>query len=159
MNAEVVKAMNKKSNEETIFAKVRSWWRKNDYKVYRVIFFPLWFAQCGIDKYNKRANERNAWNEERANKILNYSIPRCAKWNEEDKCFYFFDNGCGWSMCCAKKYLNRKDRRFWKVNSGLYGGEIRHYLIKNFELEGFTKEIVDTSDGWTEIEFKLNEEK
>ena len=159
MNTEVIKAMNKKNNEETIFAKVRKWWNKNDYKIYRVIFFPLWFAQCGIDKYNKWANERNAWNEEKANKILNYYIPRRAKWIAGDKYFYFFDNGCGWSVRYAKKYLNRKDRRFWKVNSGFYGGEIRHYLINTFELEGFTKEVVNTSDGWTEIEFKLNEEK
>lgn len=62
-------------------------------------------------------------------------------------------------MCSAKKYLKRKDRRFWNVHRGWAGGEIRSYLIKEFELEGFEKEVGNCDDGRTEIPFKMIEER
>ena len=153
MNAEVIKAMNKK---EPKTSKIREWWHKNDYKVYRIIFFPIWIATLLSPKFTKWLNSRQRWSNERANEILNYYVPRFAKWHAEEQEFYFFDNGYGWSYSYAKRYLKLKDRRFWKVHNGWCGGDIRDYLIKNFELEGFTKEVGDCSEGWTEIAFKKN---
>lgn len=148
MNMEVIKAMSKKEKKHA----VRNWWTKNGYKITRVVFFPiviiLWL-QTWLDK---RAKIRNAWDEERAKEILNYYIPRKADWDAKDKSFYFFDNGMGWNKL-AKKYLKRKDHKFWKEHNSLWGGKIREYLIYNFELEGFAKEVGDCSDGWTEISF------
>lgn len=91
--------------------------------------------------------------------ILQYYIPRRSDWNANKHTFYFFDNGSGWGMAHAKKYLKRKDRRFWKKYSGFYGGEIREYLIKKFELEGFEKEVLNCYDGWTTLEFKEKENR
>ena len=153
MNQEIIKAMNRK---ETKLDKLRKWWNKNGYKVLRVIFFPVWIITLVIKKINKKLNEKNLWNEERANEILNYYIPRMSKWYADEQEFHFFDNGYGWSIGLAKKYLKRKDRRFWKVNNGFVGGKIREFLIDEFELEGFIKEVGNCSDGWTEITFKMN---
>ena len=154
MNKEVIKAMNKKPATHN---RLKEWWRKNGYKVYRVIFFPIWIGSILVDKVNHYLNSLNEWDEARVNEILSYYIPRNADWDEEDKTFYFFDNGYDWSMPFAKKYLKRKDRRFWKVNCGWSGGRIRSYLINNFELEGFEKEVGDYFDGWTDITFKMIE--
>ena len=147
MNNEVIKAMQCNKKER----KAREWWRKNGYKVWRVVLFPLWAGEILWNKINKRLNDKQKWNEERANEILNYYIPRRAEWNEKEQCFYFFDNGMGWDLALAKKYLKRKDRRFWKVNCS----KIREYLIEKFQLEDFTKVIGNCYD-WTEISFKLN---
>lgn len=155
MNEEVVKAMKGKKEP----SKIRKWWNKNDYKVMRVIFFPIWIGSIINEKIEVYLNSRNKWSEERADEILQYYIPRRAQWVEHEKEFYFFDNGYGWSMNFAKKYLKRKDRRFWKVNSGSWGYKIREYLIKNFELEGFTKEVINVDSSWTEIIFKLGVDK
>ena len=38
MNAEIIKAMNKKETKIDAFKK---WWKKNGYKVMRVVLFPL----------------------------------------------------------------------------------------------------------------------
>ena len=152
MNKEVVKAMNKKENRTNA---IKKWWNKNGYKVMRVVLFPIWWGVQAKEKITLYLNSREEWSEERVKEILNYYIPRNSEWDEDDKCFYFFDNGYGWSMMLAKKYLKRKDRRFWNVNRGLGGGKIRSYLIKEFELEGFKKEIGDCSDGWTEITFRM----
>ena len=151
MNNEVIKAMqnNKKEN------KMSKWWCKNSYKIWRVVLFPLWLGLLAWNELNKRLNNKQEWSEERANEILNYYIPRRAEWDEKEKCFYFFDNGMGWSLTYAKKFLKRKDRRFWRVNTGCWGGKMREYLIEKFQLEGFTKEV-GICDDWTEITFYLN---
>lgn len=149
MNPEIIKAMNKKEKKNTF----RKWWNKNGYIVMRVVFFPIWIATIIKEKVEKWLNSRNAWNEERANQIFNYYVPHKAEWDNEDKTFYFFDNGYGWGIYHAKRYLKRKDRRFWQVNHF----DIRRYLINDFELEGFTKEKGDCSNGWTELIFKMIE--
>lgn len=151
LNKEIVKAMNRKEKKHTI----RKWWNKNGYKVLRVIFFPVWIGSVVVEKITNWLNSCNEWDEARANEILNYYIPRTAEWDKENNEFYFFDNGYGWAIYHAKRYLKRKDRRFWKVNSGAWGSRMRNYLIDEFELEGFIKEVNNCDDGWTELTFKI----
>ncbi len=155
MNNEVIKAMNKQPRKESNFKK---WWRKNSYKVWRIIFFPVWAFIWSKDKIKTYLDSRTEWSESRTNEILNYYVPRYAYWDNKDKIFYLFDNGYGWSMGFAKKYLKLKDRRFWKLYASWGGGQIRHYLIDNFELEGFTKKIGNCHDGQTEITFMMKTE-
>ena len=153
MNAEVVKAMNKKEKKHPI----RKWWRNNSYKVWRVILFPVWIGAKHLKKIDDKLNARNKWSEERAKEIFDYYIPRNADWDNESKSFYFFDNGAGWGINHAKKYLKRKDRRFWNNHNGFWGSKLRTYLIEKFELEGFEKEVGNCDGGWTEITFKIIE--
>lgn len=154
MNAEIIKAMNRKEEKHP----VRDWWKKNDYKVLRVILFPVWGCMWAGEKIKNKMDAQIVWSDERANEILSYYVPRMCEWDEENQELYFFDNGYGWSIGLAKKYLKFKDRRFWCKFNGLFGGQIREYLMNTFELEGFTKELGDCSNGWTEISFKKNEE-
>lgn len=146
MNNEVIKAMNCKEKKCTF----RKWWNKNDYKIYRIIFFPIWIVSIICEKTKKYLNSRQKWSEERANEILNYYVPRKSDWDEENKTFYFFDNGYGWGKL-ANRYLKRKDRRFFQVNKY----ELRRYLINTFELEDFIKKDGDCSNGWTELSFVM----
>ena len=98
MNKEIIKAMNRKEKKQTF----RKWWNKNGYKVMRVVLFPIWIVALTCEKTTNWLNNRQKWNEERANEILNYYIPRRAQWIEDEKEFYFFDNGFGWSINHAK---------------------------------------------------------
>lgn len=152
MNAEIIKAMNRKIEKHP----VRDWWKKNDYKILRVVLFPVWVCMLAGKKIKDKLDAHTVWSDERANEILSYYVPRRCSWDEEKQELYFFDNGYGWH---TKKYLKFKDRRFWNKFKGWVGGEIREYLMNTFELEGFTKEVGDCSDGWTEIYFKKNEER
>ena len=154
MNNEVIKAMNKK---KTKVDTIRKWWKENGYKVMRVILFPVWACVIAKEKVTDWLNSRQKWSEERADKILSYYIPRRADWNDENKTFYFFDNGMGWGLRSARKYLKLKDRRFWNNHNFLWSNGIRSYLINSFELEGFKKEVGDCEGGWTEISFTLIE--
>lgn len=148
MNKEVIKAMNKKETKFDLFYK---WWRANGYKVMRVILFPIWWGMKAKDKINAYLNSKCEWNEERAKEILDYYVPRVADWDPEEQTFEFFDNGMGWR--CLDKRIKIKDRRWWKFHTGFFGGDVRDYLIKKFELEGFYKTIVDVADGYTHILF------
>ena len=154
MNKEIIKAMNKKETKIDGFGK---WWNKNGYKVMRVVFFPIWWGIKAKEKIEAHLNSKCEWSKEKANKILSYYIPRKAEWDAENKCFYFFDNGYGWSMCYAKKYLKRKDRRFWNIYGDWIGGKVRSYLIDEFKLDGFEKKVIDCYDGRTEISFTMIE--
>lgn len=150
MNNEIIKAMNRKSKKNTS----RKWWNK----IGKVIFFPIWIIALIVEKIQKKLNDRQAWSEERAKQILDYYIPRKAEWNEEDKTFYFFDNGMGWGTS-SKKYLKFKDRRWWNIYRGWIGGKIRNYLINEYEIEGFTKEVGNCFGEWTEVSFTMIEKK
>ena len=155
MNAEIIKAMNRKNKKHP----VRNWWYRNGHKVMRIVLFPIWVYVWAHEKIKNKLNARTKWSDERANEILSYYVPRKCSWSEERQELYFFDNGYGWSMCYAKKHLKFKDRRFWNKFKGWSGSKIREYLLNTFELEGFTKELGNCSDGWTEIYFKKNEER
>lgn len=154
MNVETIKAMNKK---EIVFNRFAKWYRKNGYKINRVILFPVWFAVWAKDKIHRYNYNNTIWSEERTNEILSYYIPRKAKWDAEAKEFYFADNGMGWGMKHNIRKIKLKDRRFWKKYTGFWGGEIRTYLLNKFELEGFEKTIGDTYDYWAEVTFTLKE--
>lgn len=153
MNKEVIKVINGK---ETKLSRLRKWWNRNGYKVMRIVLFPIWIAVLSSEKIKRWLNSKQEWSDERADRVLNYYIPRVAEWSEEDKSFYFFDNGLGWSY---SKRIKLKDRRWWVCYSSLWGGEVRKYLINNFELDGFKKEIGDIYDGRTEIAFRLIEKE
>lgn len=154
MNAEVVKAMNRKK-KNSILSK---WWSKNGYKIMRVVLFPIWIVIVIYEKIDYWLDCRNLWSEKRANEILSYYIPRKAHWNAESKTFHFSINNWTWSVSNAKKYLKRKDRRFWLNHSSLFGGNIHSYLVNSFELEGFTKKIEKSPEFGTEIIFTLIKE-
>ena len=142
MNKEVVKAMNKKP-----FAPVE-WWRKNWYIVVNIIIFPVWAAFWCYDRLKKRSYKRTEWDENRANEILNYYIPRRSEWDEENNSFYFFSNGA----FRVKRGLKLKDRTFFRK----YRDNIRDYLINTFELEGFDKKMGnDCEYPRTEITFEM----
>ena len=108
MNAEIIKAMNRKNEKHP----VRDWWKKNGYKVLRVVLFPVWGCVWASEKVKDKMNAQIVWSDERANEILSYYVPRTCEWDEETQELYLFDNGYGWSMNLAKKHLKRKDRRF-----------------------------------------------
>ena len=101
MNAEVIKAMNRKKKEHTF----RKWWNKNGYKIMRVIFFPVWGSIIIKRKIEPYLIRKYKWDDDRAQEILNYYIPRIAEWDEENKTFYLkISDNCYILLINVKKY-------------------------------------------------------
>ena len=152
MKAETYKVIKDKQKKHPI----RDWWDKNGYKVLRVILFPIWWYIVIKEKLSDYRYDHTEWDEKRTNEILNYYVPNFSEWDEKEKTLFFFDNGYGWNLCYAKKYLKRKDFYYWDKFASL---KIRDYLIEKFELEGFEKQIIDSGcSSWTEIVFKQRKE-
>lgn len=146
MNKEILKAIEDKQKKHPF----RERWSRNNYKVMRVILFPIWIYVEISDRIKNWLYERTTWDEKRADEILQHYIPRASDWLPEKNAFWFYDNGYGWEIWSAKRFLKRKDHLFWRK----FHWEIERYLIKKFELEGFKKEVLDTYGGDTEIIFK-----
>lgn len=144
MNKEILKAIKDKQKKHPF----RDWCHKNDYKVMRIIFFPIWIYVEISDRIKNWSYERIVWDEKRADEILTYYIPRTSDWNPDDKTFFFYDNGMGWNIGLAKRYLKIKDRAFWRK----FHWDIEEYLNNKFELEGFKKEIISTRSFYTGTE-------
>lgn len=149
MNKEVMKAMNK-GNKESVVCET---FKKVAYGTLRVVTLPLYGVSLVRNKVDNWNYNRLLWNDKKAEEILNYYIPRVAEWDKEEKAFYMFDNGMGW----REKNIKLKDRKWWKKFARPFGGKVRKYLINDFELEGFSKEVRDCSNGWTEVVFVLND--
>ena len=146
MNKEIEKAIKAKQKEHPFRDRFRKWWSKNGYKVMRVILFPVWLFVLAQDWIYNHIE----WSEERADKLLNYFVPRYCNWDDEEKTFYFFSNSYGWYFGSAKHYLKIRDYLFWKRHHY----KIQDYLINKFELEGFEKKAsYDWESDFTEITF------
>ena len=148
MNKEILKAIEDKQKKHPY----RDWWHKNNYKVMRIILFPIWIYVEISDRIKDWSYERIVWDEKRADEILTYYIPRVSDWLPDEKSFWFYDNGSGWNIVFSKKYLKIKDRLFWRK----FHWNIEEYFNNKFELEGFEKEVVSTRSYYTgtEIIFK-----
>lgn len=146
MNKEILKAIEDKQKKHLF----REWWGRNGYKVMRVILFPIWIYVEISDRIKAWNYERTTWDEKRADEILQHYIPKRSDWLPEEKAFWFFDNGYGWEIWSAKRFLKRKDHLFWRK----FHWEIEKYLINKFELEGFEKEDLNPHGTDTEIIFR-----
>ena len=145
MNKEILKAIKDKQKKHPF----RDWWNSNEsLKARRVIFFPIWIYVEISERIKSWNYERIAWDEKRADEILTYYIPRTSDWNPDKKTFFFYDNGMGWSIGLAKRYLKIKDRAFWRK----FRWDIEEYLNNKFELEGFEKEVISTRSYYTGTE-------
>lgn len=159
MNKEVVKAMHRDHKPTGYFifkCRIRIWWRKNKYKIIRIIFFPIWVVDYLWHKYKLWRYQQEEWSDERTTEILNYYIPRTSKWDKKEQALFYDDNGYGWLKNTKK--IRFKDRFYWKKYTDVFGGEIKKFLIQHFELEGFEKEI-GICDAWqTQVGFYLIKE-
>lgn len=155
MNRETIKAIERATNSKvSIFTKVKKWYGSYGYILWRVVLFPIWLGTICYDKIIQWFNKKTVWTSKRAQEILDYYVPRRSQWDSIANSFYFYDNGYGWHIAHAKRYLKRKDYRFWKK----YRHEIRNYLINSFELEGFNKTVNSSWFEETEIEFTAIEQ-
>lgn len=148
MNKEVAKIIKEKEKEKTF----KKFWQKNGYKIFKIIFFPIWLFFRIQEKINKKLNSREIWSESRANEILTYFVPRYSEWDKEEEALFYYNNSAyGSGKRFTRKYIKRKDRRFWRLNYL----KILGYLIEKFELEGFIKSVEETYYyNETEIIFK-----
>lgn len=130
---------------------IKEWWKKNRLSVLRVILFPLYLAELTADKIQKHNAKRTGWSEEHAKAFCDKYLPHlCAK---TDRGFWLFNNGYGFTCHkCVRR--NRKDCRFASV----YKWDLFKYIKDTYEIEGYTKEILDNEWDRLEVEWVKKED-
>lgn len=116
--------------------------------------YPFWLAPIVPfaileDKIRDWRYNRLVWNEERAQRVLEYAFPNKAEIDRENQSIgrylrsFWFD----WY-----KFAKRRDKRWCKK----FNIQLREYCINTFQMDGYTKEVDIENEEWTWVGFKKN---
>lgn len=143
----IEKQVNRKKRREN--NKLRKWWRKNSYKVWRVLLFWLWIPIklfCDADDKKYKAIQ---YSDEITKKYLDKVLPYLVSyWGEEPDCFLMTDAGdMGGISFKALMSLPRRYRKQERYFSKFYQ-EVKAYIVRTYEVDGYEKFPILTSEDW-----------
>ena len=88
----IEKQVNKKKRREN--NKFRKWWRKNDYKVWRVLLFWIWIPIKLFCDADDKKYKTMQYSDETTKKYLDKVLPYLVSyWGEEPNCFLITSAG------------------------------------------------------------------
>lgn len=110
--------------------------------VFYIWLLPLFPFVFALEKLNNWRYNRLKWNEEKATKILNKTLPKCLDWVAEDKAFYYCmgwqDNGL-WTKA---PLFHRKWVKKFKY-------ELHQFIKNGYENANYIKTVEeDYYDTW-----------
>ena len=143
------KQLSKESKKKSIKnGKIGSWWRKNDYKVYRVILFYLWIPVWLFDKYKERRYSSLEFSEEYCKKCLDKILPKLITYHNEDPdCFLisdYDDYGYIEFSDLYRNYYPTKKCKREKEFLSKFSAKTRAYVIEKYEIDGYKKIVANT---------------
>jgi hypothetical protein len=107
-------------------------WKEYSFKYY--IVFPLVLVDYTWKRLNNFYDSKTTWNSNRAKRILDDTLPYILDEVDEELVY-----STSWSSFSFRKWAKLKDKRF----CGIYGYNIKEYLKEDYEIEGYTKAIID----------------
>ena len=143
----IEKQVNKKKRREN--NRLKKWWRKNSYKVWRVLLFWFWlpiklFYDAGNKKY-KAMQYNNETTKKYLDKVLPYLV---SYWGEESDCFLITNaSDMGGISFRALIHLPRRYRKQERYFTKFYE-EAKAYIVRKYEVDGYEKFPILTSEDW-----------
>jgi hypothetical protein len=138
MNTEIKRGETAMTTFEKNLHKVRrnptKYYRWKEYSFRYRILFPLALIDYAWKCLNKFYDSKFTWNTGRAKRVLDRALPHVASWDEEKLWYNMYLGSFNF-----KKWAKLKDKRF----CGIYVYNIREYLKDGYEIEGYTKTIVE----------------
>ena len=138
-------------------SKLRKWWRRNDYKVWRVLLFWLWIPIVLSGKIDDKRYQAIQYSNETTKKYLNKVLPYLVTyWKEYPNCFLITDAGDmgGISFkalqCLPNRY--RKQKRYFIK----FYKEVIAYIVRTYEIDGYDKFTIMTSTDWSAAKAKFD---
>ena len=155
MKNKIEKQVAKKQRREN--NKLRKWWRRNDYKVWRVLLFWVWIP---IKLFNKRSDKQYKgiqYSIETTKKYLNKVLPYLVSyWNEEPDCFLITNAGdMGGIRFRALMHLPRRYKKQQRYFTKFYE-EVKAYIVRTYEVDGYEKFPILTYDDWQNAKEKFD---
>lgn len=109
---------------------------KYDFYIWAFLFFPIIFILLLVDKIHDWSYNRLKWSEEKAKKVLDYWLPYVLS----------YDDGAYW-YCTSWHYpgwqIAKRAPIGLKKWTKKFGYELRDYLEKGYEKDGFDRTIIE----------------
>lgn len=142
--------------------KIRKWWKKNDYKVIRVILFPIWIYAILEEKYKKsqhakikKCQDIKPIFKKYLDKVMPFMVAHYCK--DAKQILISGDCYMGdiefndfYSSTIRKKYS--RIGNFFTI----YYDELKKYILSEYQIEGYEKMILDSYRTWNEAKEKFD---
>ena len=148
-----------KKNEKKKNSAIRNWWRKNDYKVYRVLLFYVYIPVYFYEKAKKTRYDSMKYSDELTKKYLDKVLPKLVARYEESPNEILFHNTEDfggirfyWDLCSnyMRKKFKKETRYFTKFDS-----KVREYIIDEYTIDGYEKlKLLNWTD-WSKAKEKF----
>lgn len=124
-------------------------YRYKEFQTEYILLYPLMVLVYWLDKLGHYLRNRTQWSDKRTERIITYAFPKKADIDKEKGTIgrYFREWGFYWKSYA--KWYNK-----WYCEK--YNSAMLKYLIENFELKGFTKEVNIEEFEWTYVKFIKN---
>lgn len=155
MKNKIEKQVAKKQRKES--NKLRKWWSRNDYKVWRVLLFWLWIPIMLFNKKKDKQYETMKYSEERTKKYLDKVLPYLVSyWCDDHSCFLFTTAGdMGDINFKALMRLPRRYRKQERYFTKFYE-EVKAYIVRTYEIDGYEKFSILTYSDWQAAKEKFD---
>ena len=138
---------------------LRSWWRKNDFKVARVLLFFIWIPYMIYKNIKDNSYNNLTFDTALTKRYLDRVLPKMAAQYEEDSNLILFhdsDDFGGinfyWNMCSdwmAKNF--RKETRYFRK----FNREVKAYIVQEYIINGYEKLVLDNWIDWDRAKEKF----
>lgn len=140
---QVAKKQRKENN------KLLKWWSRNSYKVWRVLLFWVWIPIMLFDKTKDQQYKAMKYREETTKKYLDKVLPYLVShWDEDPNCFLFTTysdmGGVNFRALMSLRRRYRKQERYFIK----FYEEVKAYIVRTYEIDGYEKFPILTSADW-----------
>lgn len=138
---------------------LRKWWRKNDYKVLRVLLFYIWIPCWAYDKIKDARYENLTYSNATTKKYLDKVMPKLVAHYEENPNTILFSDADDFGgitfrdlsfSSFMKKHFKKESKYFSKFNR-----LIKKYIIEEYQIDGYKKIVLDNWMDWNKAKEKF----
>lgn len=132
----------------------RKWWNKNDYKVMRVIFWPIWLYQILVEKHEDKSYKALTFSKETCKKYLDNVMPKMVACYNEDHNEILISNAEGMGDVQFSYFRNCKNKKISKFFLK-FRQEVEKYILEEYTIDGYKKMVLDNWTLWEKAEKKF----
>lgn len=153
MNDKLIKAKEKHDKKHPI----KSWWRKNGYKIMRVILFPIWISYEIKTRLKDKWYKELEFSPEVCKAYLDKVLPgMVAHYCEDAKCFLISNtDDMGDIQFCyfwQSSQINKKYESFFLKFTRL----CEEYILNNYQIDGYQKMVLLNYSDWKQAAKKFD---
>jgi hypothetical protein len=153
MNNKIIEAKEKADRKRPI----RTWWRKNNYKVLRIIFFPFWIAMILHEKYKDKSYATLSWSEEICKQYLDKALPKMVVHYCEDAKTFLISNADDMGDIEFRDLWDyRKQNKKYKRFFVKFDNQVKEYILNNYTIDGYSKITLTNWTHWDQAKEKFN---